>query len=641
MARSTKHLVEPSDLPPEQIEAISLFIASGWQPEDARWLAPLSCSILKRESSTGPAPAARVEADLHYVARSWMDAGLHGPARDPALLMAYVRLFGCGGKSQPHHSLPAAAAAQAGTWIAAASEFRSHGANFEAALLSGSWPGDYGTDSNLAGVLISHAREGPHPVHGAPELVRLMQLLVEGAGLDLSKVVDEDALVATGSRRSGPDPAMPLRIPAPIDRKPGLFSEPRNLTNWMIALGPQALTRAFPDLKRFSDQTFAALAVGLQDAIERWLCCRTSHWTHFRTAGPALASVTASILEELARRCPADTDGSAPPMRRSWLWFAWCTYEADPDRWQQLPPQVQERIFRAANHDLAALRELFARATPRPVAPALKGHGYGHLLPGEVRTAWEEFEWERGHFETCAQVLYSLGGVWRGMKPLLLALRALASPSVAQDLRYWPDATVGTQTPNPDSLAQPPEPWAIVPGAMINLFHWNAGREQRSDPALLRLRGDLARFCLERLADRWSKADREQADQTGRKRTNEDMMERSPEWRLCLIRAAAALHLNPEGKGHRLLTMSADLDPDEDVREAAREAYQQFRRFKGLPENVSPRRTVMTALWWIRQAHLLGLGIQPDPDGAQRTRVKELTRTKEAERDINPAVTSA
>lgn len=45
----------------------------------------------------------------------------------------------------------------------------------------------------------------------------------------------------------------------------------------------------------------------------------------------------------------------------------------------------------------------------------------------------------------------------------------------------------------------------------------------------------------------------------------------------------------------------------------------------------------MSALWWIRQAHLLGLEIQPDPDGAQRTRVKELARTKETERVDKPA----
>jgi hypothetical protein len=78
--------------------------------------------------------------------------------------------------------------------------------------------------------------------------------------------------------------------------------------------------------------------------------------------------------------------------------------------------------------------------------------------------------------------------------------------------------------------------------------------------------------------------------------------------------------------------VSSRIDPDADVRDAAHAAYEQMRRLKTMPENMSPRRAVMSALWWIRQAHLLELGIELDENGAQRTRVKELTRTKEFER---------
>lgn len=152
------------------------------------------------------------------------------------------------------------------------------------------------------------------------------------------------------------------------------------------------------------------------------------------------------------------------------------------------------------------------------------------------------------------------------------------------------------------------------------------------DAELGELRGQLAAFCLRGLADRWTAEERAAAERDGRQRTNDDMLERSPDWRYCLVRAAMALHVNPEGKTHRLLHAASRLDPDPEVRGVAHEAYEKMRRSKGLPKDVSPRRSIMTALWWVRQAHLLALGVEIDADGAQRTRVKELTRTKDQER---------
>jgi hypothetical protein len=111
-----------------------------------------------------------------------------------------------------------------------------------------------------------------------------------------------------------------------------------------------------------------------------------------------------------------------------------------------------------------------------------------------------------------------------------------------------------------------------------------------------------------------------------------DMVEPSHEWRYCMVRAVMDLRANPEGRGHRALHCSSENDPHQHVRDAAARAYETIRHARGLPERVSPRRAVMSALWWLRQAHLLGLGIQPDHDLAQRTREKELSRTKEAER---------
>ncbi len=91
--------------------------------------------------------------------------------------------------------------------------------------------------------------------------------------------------------------------------------------------------------------------------------------------------------------------------------------------------------------------------------------------------------------------------------------------------------------------------------------------------------------------------------------------------------------VNPEGRGHRLLQAASEMDPEPSVREVANDAYQSLRRGVGLPEGMSPRRAVLGAFWWLRQAHLKALNIEIDRDGAQRTRIKELSRTKEPERN--------
>jgi hypothetical protein len=144
-------------------------------------------------------------------------------------------------------------------------------------------------------------------------------------------------------------------------------------------------------------------------------------------------------------------------------------------------------------------------------------------------------------------------------------------------------------------------------------------------------------FLLDKLTDRWNKTERADAEAAGRQRSNEDMKETVPIWRYCVVRAVMDLHIDPEGRGHKALRWSADHDPDPRVRDAARRGHDELWHTRGLPARMSPRRTVLAALWWYRQGHLLGLGIQPDSDGARRTREKELTRTKEVERADNPA----
>jgi hypothetical protein len=274
------------------------------------------------------------------------------------------------------------------------------------------------------------------------------------------------------------------------------------------------------------------------------------------------------------------------------------------------PDATRTRLLASANEDLARLRPLLASASVEgPTLQAL------------------EFEKQVRHLRRCASLLAFHGGLWRMVKPMILALRALNTRAVAFDLRDW------------DEFADdpPPQPWCELPKMITAVFHAMAGREQEHDSGFERLRGEFGKFCLERLTDKLSEADRKSALPTARPRSNENMLEPSPEWRHAYVRAAAALRINPSGKGHRTLHVAASIDPDEDVRVAARQAEKALRHHGTLPERVSPRRAVMTAIWFLKQAHVRHLGHRVDEDGAQRTRRQELTRTKEVERSNDSA----
>ena len=635
MKKQTKRgIVEPVDDVDATILAKRRFVDAGWR-DDAGWLAELCVDTLHSQTAAFDAPDHAAELNTALIARALDDSGALGH-RDAALLRVYARLIGCGGAGASlawkldANTRDASAALTAERRRKVATVLRSHGADFERALVETGWPGDYSREFDLAGCQSESMRGTVPAVDEVPEFHRLMRSLAADASLDLGSVLDVGKLVGVGARRTGPDPEIPLRVPRPKEDYTNLEPPtPRSLTSWLIAIGPDALLPLVSPLESAKNDGWrAALAFGIQDAIERWLCFVSGHWTHFEHVGAPLARAVRPIFEHLDRAC---TERGSPEgrLREAWLWFGLCVARADATA---LDDAQHERLSRAANEELARLRPLFARAARKEAIAYAAGQGHGVLAEGEKRAPWEEFAWESELFETCVSLLYHVGGVWAGMKPLLLALRSLACPAVARDLRYWLESPPAVRGRVTGAAQQPPEPWSVIPAAMINLFHAYVGREQVEDRELTVLRGNLAAFCLRGLADRWTAEQRREAELNRRERTNDDMLERSPAWRYCLVRAAMALHVNPEGKAHRLLNTASRLDPDTDVREVAHEAYEKLRRSKGLPPDVSPRRAVMTALWWVRQAHLLALGVEIDADGAQRTRVKELTRTKDQER---------
>jgi hypothetical protein len=202
------------------------------------------------------------------------------------------------------------------------------------------------------------------------------------------------------------------------------------------------------------------------------------------------------------------------------------------------------------------------------------------------------------------------------MKLLLLTFRVVPVPIVAPDLRYWND---------PPRQA-PPQRWAWIIGAIIGLVHGRARREERHDHRLTKLRANFTRFCLDRLGS--SKRGSGPPEASGTPTEPLAMVEPSATWRRCYIRAVRELRSNPDQRGHHMLHWASRNDPDDAVRREARIAYSELRRSTALADDVSPRRPVLAALWWLRQAHLLELGVEIDAQGARRTRQVEARRTR-------------
>lgn len=204
--------------------------------------------------------------------------------------------------------------------------------------------------------------------------------------------------------------------------------------------------------------------------------------------------------------------------------------------------------------------------------------------------------------------------LWDVLRRMLLALRDLAHLSVPLDLRGWDEG----------DLERLPRPWGWVPERISLLLERFLGRELERDAGLERLRGNLARFCLDRL--KTSESKREGGNGVV---SNEALVEPDPLWRLGYLHAVQALHVNPGGRGHNVLAWSMRHDPDEQVRAEAKLAHEALRREHRLPPGMSPRRAVHAAVWWLRQAHLVALGHEPDQEGAQRTFRKEMRRARE------------
>jgi len=213
---------------------------------------------------------------------------------------------------------------------------------------------------------------------------------------------------------------------------------------------------------------------------------------------------------------------------------------------------------------------------------------------------------QREHLLACSRALFTGGGLWAGMKALLLLIRALKGPAFEPDLSWWGSYKDSKRARGVVRLAHD----------LMFGFQTFARTEQEDDPKLVELRTDLARFCVERLSTRKDKSGPTEPDAT---------------WRYGYVRALGELGVNPDGKGHQTLHHVMNDDADAEVRAAAQKVYPRLREQRAAPEG-NPRRAMLAALWWIRQAQMISVGVDVDADGANRTRAEEVRYTARSRR---------
>jgi len=383
---------------------------------------------------------------------------------------------------------------------------------------------------------------------------------------------------------------------------PNTRDHPRNLSClpfWISHFGPEVMPALAPSLD--------GLDAGGKMALSRYVCECAENYIHGRglpphhvpRPGTAAWHLGVQLSEWLWPYFEALTveirQGNADrKLTLLWLSFGWRLALHLPDR---IDDELRRLIANTAMQYWGKLRPLLRESH----------------LNGEASA--KQLSDDRWYLTDAVFAIAATNGTCSAVKALLLAMRSLSVPAVASDLRYWFET----------DFAPPPEPFFHIPYLAAEVQHAFLGLEQSQDPSLNGFLTNFADFCLERLASRQKNA--------GKPLTNEEMVDPSPIWRCCWIRAVRELGVNPGGRGHRTLSWSSTNDPDTSVREAATVAYEEMRHITN--ENRtdrSPRASSFAAIWWLRQAHLRALGIELEAHGAQRTRAKEIRRTKDNER---------
>lgn len=131
----------------------------------------------------------------------------------------------------------------------------------------------------------------------------------------------------------------------------------------------------------------------------------------------------------------------------------------------------------------------------------------------------------------------------------------------------------------------------------------------------------LAEFCLERLKLRKG----ERIDVEYSQYRNDQALEPSPIWRQGYLKALIELGFDLGGKVHKQVNFIKISDPDENVREIAKECYKSIRRKSNKErEDQDFRRALLAAEWWLLLCQRQELGLDVNHEAALRTRRRKL-----------------
>ena len=354
------------------------------------------------------------------------------------------------------------------------------------------------------------------------------------------------------------------------------------------------------DFSDFPDDVLGDKILGLLNAIYNamtrasWELPSEERLDPLNDGWKVVAHELIPFLELLIEKHP-ELNNERSPLLKAWWHLSKVVYSwSNGGLESELSDELRNRLVDSASKHIGRLRSVL-RDTP------------------------EVFEDEKifDFYDKAFYVLLCFAPPWKRLKPLLLAFAAMTEQAVARDLRTWREH---------DSTNNPPIPYVRVPNWIeIAMYPQHLHSELREDQHLQDLREKFALFCLERLKTNVKNKESGYAD--------EDFVESRRAWRWCYVQALAALRVNPGGRSHRNLFWLLNNDPDETVRELAKRAHKRVRHLDrskpNLDKGASPRRPLFEAFWWLRQAHLITLGVEVDSAGAMRTRRKELHRTRE------------
>ena len=390
------------------------------------------------------------------------------------------------------------------------------------------------------------------------------------------------------------------------------FKHPSQLEFWLIwrfranekRCGLVSLSTLVPAFSDLDDATLGDKLLGLTNAIRDSLNIGTSgtnNWDPENKGWRLVASELIPFLNILESRDLKSKPERSPLLKAWWqfsvLVYGWHTGGLETEH----IAERRNRLIESAARHLGFLRALL-----RDEPDIFKNRDDSGCL---VSTFYEQ----------AVDVLLCFAPPWKCIKPLLLVFSTMEKQAVATDLRAWSET----------GLEAPPYPFSLIPMWIATaMYPQNLRGELKRDPSLRDLRERFADFCLERLrSKKTGKAE------SGINNRDEGFVEARPVWRRCYVQALSALRVNPGGRAHRTLFWLANNDPDESVRKFARKAHKQVRHLDRSKSNLdvgaSSRRPMFEAFWWLRQAHLLTLGVEIDQAGAQRTHRKELQRTRD------------